>query len=104
MNFEGILLGLATFLCIGMFHPIVIKAEYYFGTRCWWTFASIGTATLILSLFTESTYASVILGVFSFSCFWSILELFEQRKRVAKGWFPENPKRKHGTSRPDIKD
>jgi len=93
-NIEGIVLGLATFLCIGMFHPIVIKAEYYFGTRCWWAFASTGIAAIVLSLFTESTYASVISGVFAFSCFWSILELFEQRKRVEKGWFPENPKRK----------
>ena len=28
------------------------------------------------------------------SCFWSIKELFEQRDRVKKGWFPENPNRK----------
>ena len=28
------------------------------------------------------------------SCLWSIKELFEQRERVRKGWFPENPKRK----------
>ena len=30
MNFEGILLGAGAFLCIGLFHPLVIKAEYYF--------------------------------------------------------------------------
>ncbi|MBR3828897.1 MAG: DUF4491 family protein, partial [Bacteroidales bacterium] len=24
----------------------------------------------------------------------SILELFKQKKRVEKGWFPKNPKRK----------
>lgn len=35
MNFEGIILGLATFLLIGVFHPIVIKSEYYFGVKCW---------------------------------------------------------------------
>ncbi|MBQ5864199.1 MAG: DUF4491 family protein, partial [Bacteroidales bacterium] len=28
------------------------------------------------------------------SSFWSILEVFEQKKRVEKGWFPKNPKRK----------
>ena len=38
MNFEGPLIGLATFLIIGVFHPIVIKTEYYFGTRPWWIF------------------------------------------------------------------
>ncbi|HAD56313.1 MAG TPA: DUF4491 domain-containing protein, partial [Alistipes sp.] len=26
--------------------------------------------------------------------FWSILEVFQQRERVRKGWFPENPRRK----------
>jgi hypothetical protein len=25
----------------------------------------------------------------AFSSFWSILELFEQKKRVEKGWFPK---------------
>lgn len=33
MNFSGIIIGAATFLCIGMFHPIVIKAEYHFGVE-----------------------------------------------------------------------
>jgi hypothetical protein len=37
---------------------------------------------------------STLLGVFAFSSFWSIHELFEQRERVRKGWFPQNPKRK----------
>ncbi len=95
INIEGIVLGLSAFLCIGMFHPIVIKAEYYLGTRCWWAFMIVGLASLTLSLFTDNTYASVILGVFAFSCFWSILELFEQKKRVERGWFPRNPKRKN---------
>lgn len=36
MNLNGLLVGLATFLIIGLFHPLVIKAEYYLGVRCWW--------------------------------------------------------------------
>ena len=32
MNFEGLLVGVFTFLIIGVSHPIVIKTEYYFGT------------------------------------------------------------------------
>ena len=32
---EGIIIGISTFLIIGLFHPVVIKAEYYWGTRCW---------------------------------------------------------------------
>lgn len=35
MNVSGIIIGLATFLIIGLFHPIVIKAEYYFSKLCW---------------------------------------------------------------------
>lgn len=93
MNFEGLVLGLATFLCIGFFHPIVIKGEYYFGTKCWPVFLIIGIIGCIMSVLTDNTYASVLLGVISFSCFWSILELFEQQERVRKGWFPRNPKR-----------
>ena len=37
--------------------------------------------------------ASTVLGVLAFSLFWSIGELFEQVKRVQRGWFPRNPKR-----------
>lgn len=91
-NFEGLAVGLATFLIIGVFHPIVIKSEYYFGVRCWWCFLIAGIALCVASIFTEGV-ASVLLGVTAFSCFWSILEVFEQRERVRKGWFPANPKR-----------
>ena len=94
MNFSGILLGLVSFLCIGLFHPLVIKGEYYFSTKCWWVFACVGIAMLIGSLFTSNMYLSVILGVIAFSSFWSILELFQQEKRVQRGWFPSNPNRK----------
>lgn len=96
MNLQGIILGLAAFVCIGCFHPLVIKGEYYFGVKCWPVFLVVGVLGCIGSLFLDNVYASVILGVFSFSCFWSILELFEQRERVRKGWFPKNPKRKDG--------
>lgn len=94
MNYIGPLIAVATFLIIGIFHPIVIKSEYYFGTRCWWVFLILGIASVILSLFIESTILSTIMGVIGCSFLWSILELFEQRQRVKKGWFPMNPKRK----------
>ncbi|MDE5838463.1 MAG: DUF4491 family protein, partial [Paramuribaculum sp.] len=28
-NFTGLIIGLCTFLIIGLFHPIVIKCHYY---------------------------------------------------------------------------
>lgn len=90
----GLFIGLATFLVIGFFHPIVIKAEYYFGVRCWWVFLVAGIIGVALSMLTSDLTVSALLGVFAFSSFWSIGEIFEQRKRVQRGWFPENPKRK----------
>ena len=91
MNFTGVIVGLATFLIIGVFHPIVIKAEYYLGTRCWWMFLVAGIAFCTLSVVVENFIISTILGVTAFSSFWSILELKEQKERVRKGWFPAGP-------------
>lgn len=91
MNFYGLLTGLATFIIIGIFHPIVIKAEYHLGVRCWWIFAAAGIVFAILSLLISSIIWSTILGVIAFSSFWSILELVHQRERVRKGWFPAGP-------------
>lgn len=89
MNFEGIIVGLATFIIIGVFHPIVIKAEYHIGKKCWWAFLLAGIGFAALSLFINSLVWSTITGVTAFSCFWSIHELFEQEQRVKKGWFPK---------------
>ena len=91
MNFAGIIVGLATFLIIGVFHPIVIKAEYYLGTRCWWMFLLAGIIFGALSLLVTDLIFSTILGVTAFSSFWSIHELKEQKERVRKGWFPAGP-------------
>ena len=93
LNFNGLLIGIVTFLIIGFFHPIVVKAEYYWGTKCWWIFLILGLVGTFLSLFIQSTFWSVVCGVFAFSSFWTIKEVFEQEERVLKGWFPKNPKR-----------
>lgn len=89
----GISIGLATFLIIGMFHPICIKCEYYFGVKCWWWFLILGIAGIIGSILAANVFWSTLLGVFAFSSLWTIGEIFEQRKRVERGWFPRNPKR-----------
>lgn len=93
INFEGLILGLSAFLCIGVWHPIVIKTEYYFGTKVWWVYLLIGLCGIAGSLLAQNTYVSVFLGIFAFSALWGIFELFEQEKRVERGWFPKNPKR-----------
>ncbi len=96
LNFFGLVVGVSTFLIIGIFHPIVIKAEYYFGVACWWVFLLLGCAGVAVSLLTDNDVLSTLSGVFAFASFWSILELFEQRERVRKGWFPQNPRRSCG--------
>jgi hypothetical protein len=93
--FSGLLIGIVTFLVIGLFHPIVVKSEYYWGTKCWWLFLLMGIAGAIASLLIENILVSAICGVFAFSSFWSIKEIFEQKERVKKGWFPANPNRKY---------
>ena len=94
LNFSGIIIGVVTFLVIGLFHPLVIKAEYYIGVKSWWLFLLLGIVAAIASLVVASLILSIILGVVAFSSFWSIGEVFQQKKRVEKGWFPANPKKK----------
>ena len=81
----GLVLGICTFLIIGVFHPIVIKAEYYFGTRSWWFFLALGILGIIACLWVNDLFWASLLGVFAFSCFWSIHEIFQQEERVRKG-------------------
>lgn len=94
MYFTGIIIAVMSFLIIGLFHPIVIKTEYYTGVKLWWLFLLLGIACLAAALFVENTIGSAALGIIGASFLWSILELFEQKERVKKGWFPMNPKRK----------
>lgn len=93
-HLEGLIVGLCTFLIIGIFHPLVIKGEYYFGEKVKWWFLVAGILFLLASLAVDGLVGSILLGVTAFSCFWSIKEVTEQVERVRKGWFPANPKRK----------
>ena len=94
MYFTGLVIAVCTFLIIGVFHPVVIKFEYYFGTRLWWLFLVAGIVFIVSALFVTNVLVSALLGVTGASCLWSIGEIFEQKQRVKKGWFPMNPKRK----------
>ena len=94
MNFDGIVIGAAAFLIIGIFHPVVIKGEYHFGVKLWPLFALLGTGVLALALVIDNYVLRAILGIMGFTLLWSIKELFDQEKRVQKGWFPANPARR----------
>lgn len=93
-NLVGLLIGFCTFLIIGLYHPLVIKGEYYFGEKVKWWFLVSGIIFLAGSILIKNQTLSILLGVASFSSFWSIKEVVEQVERVRKGWFPKNPKRK----------
>ena len=84
-HLAGLFIGICTFLIIGLFHPVVVKAEYYWGTKCWWIFLVLGIAGVIASLSIDNVILSSLLGVFAFSSFWTIKEVFEQEERVQKG-------------------
>ena len=91
----GLLIGLLTFIIIGVFHPLVTKGEYYCGVKIWWAFLIMGIVAMALAFMADSVLWQAVWGVLSFSSLWSIHEVFEQRKRVRKGWFPKNPRRKY---------
>ena len=93
MNYQGLIIGLMAFCIIGIFHPIVVKAEYYFGLRVWPLFLIIGGGSIAGSFFVGKVLISAFLGIFGFASLWSIRELHEQVERVQKGWFPKNPNR-----------
>lgn len=95
-HLAGAVIGLATFLLIGVFHPLVIKGEYYLGRKCVWFFALGGAMALAASFLISDLTLSILSGVLAFSCFWSIHEVLQQEKRVEKGWFPSNPRRRKG--------
>ena len=92
LNWPGLAVGLCAFLIIGLFHPVVIKTEYHTGTRYWWVFLVVGISAAAAALLVGNAYVSSELGVLAFCCLWSIKELFEQRKRVERGWFPKKEK------------
>jgi hypothetical protein len=94
MNFTGFIIAVISFFCIGIFHPIAIKFEYYIGCKKWYVFAVLGIIFIIASLFLKNAIISSLFGMIGCSCLWTIKELFEQRERVKKGWFPKNPNRK----------
>lgn len=94
MNFSGLIIAGAAFLAIGLFHPLVIKGEYHFGVRIWPVFAVAGVIALALGCWVENLTLSAVLSVIGVCSLWSIGELFRQRERVAKGWFPKKPRSK----------
>ena len=89
-NFFGCAVGLCSILIIALWHPIVIKGEYYFGKwPCIIAFSLSGIITLYLSATTANLFYSMVLAFWGFVSLWSVVEVPLQQKRVAKGYFPK---------------
>jgi hypothetical protein len=94
LNFLGLILGFVMLLFTGFGHILIIKGEYYFGTKLWLLLLILGLLSVTASLFVNNALLSGILGIVGFIFLWSIYELFQQKERVRKGWFPKNPNKK----------
>ncbi|MCB4791455.1 MAG: DUF4491 family protein [Elusimicrobia bacterium] len=81
--------GLSMIVLTGLGHIMVIKGEYYFGTKLWYLFLITGIICLGASLFVANAIISVVLGIAAATLLWGILELFHQRERVKKGYYPK---------------
>ena len=82
MHYSGVIVGVITFLLIGLFHPIVIKAEYYFSKKIWPVFGMAGLFFVAGSLFIENVLISIILAVTGITCLWSIIDADRAVKKL----------------------
>ena len=98
MNWTGVIIGVISFVTIGVFHPIVIKGEYYFSAKIWPIFLIAGIVFCGISLFVDNIIGAASLAVVGFSFLWSIGALKAQEERLEKGWFPANPKKQKKTT------
>lgn len=88
MNFTGLIFGFFVFFSIGVYHVLVVKVEYHWGTWPWVVFLALGVICIYLSLTSRGQVNSIFWGYLGFVNLWTIRELFEQKKRVEKGWYP----------------
>jgi lysylphosphatidylglycerol synthetase-like protein (DUF2156 family) len=90
MNFFGLLIGFATLCVIGLGFPLVIRGERIFG-YLWWPYMMVtGILFVVVSLFTQSDWISVLVGVLGATFVWGSTELKEQAVRAELGWYPFN--------------
>ena len=93
LNFNGLIMGAASFLIIMISRYSCIIGEYHFTKKIWILFLIIGIISIISAFFISNILISGILSIIGFSYLWGIQEVIEQETRVEKGWFPKNPKR-----------
>ncbi|MCL5611175.1 MAG: DUF4491 family protein [Chloroflexi bacterium] len=90
MNFFGLTTGIATLLIVGLGFPLVIHGERIFGFLWWPYMMGIGLVLIISSLFIQTNWLSVVIGVLGATFVWGSTELKEQAVRTELGWYPFN--------------
>ncbi len=90
MNYFGLLIGIATLFIIGLGFPLVIHGERVFGFLWWPYMMTIGIVLIIVSLFIQIDWFSVLIGVLGATFVWGSTELKEQAVRAEIGWYPFN--------------
>ncbi len=91
MNYFGLLTGIITLLIIGLGFPIVIRGERSLGYLWWPYMLGLGILLVIISLFIQVDWISVVIGVLGSTFAWGSTELKEQAVRTELGWYPSNP-------------
>ena len=90
MNTFGLITGIAALLIIGLGFPLVIRGERYLGYLWWPYMMTIGVVFIAASLFVQTDWLSVVVGVIGATFVWGSTELKEQAVRTELGWFPFN--------------
>ena len=86
-NLTGLIIGICTFLIIGLFHPVVIKAEYYWGTGCWWIFLVLGIIGTVAALWV-TCYGLPYWACFPFLLSGRSRRFSSRKSECVKGGFP----------------
>ena len=86
MQYAGLILGVETFIMIGILHMAVVKIERKWGSHLWPGFVLLGLLMGGWSLFVDDVFISGLLGINGFLFAWSGPELKKQKERVEKGY------------------
>jgi hypothetical protein len=82
MQYAGIIVGIYTFIMIGVLHFAVVKIERVIGSHIWPWFVVLGLVFGVASVMVSDVLASALLGVSGFLLAWSGPELRKQKERV----------------------
>jgi hypothetical protein len=84
MQLTGILIGIITFIMIGVLHVAVVRIERVWGSKFWPGFVFLGLILCIVSIFVDDFILSANLGVLGFLFAWSGPELKKQKERTKR--------------------